>query len=66
MRKKNLLLQFAKDSSDRQIERGMRDNMTLRESCGNKKEDGRLDATYFTKLGKPLGTKGTASLHNPF
>lgn len=63
---KMLLLQFVEDLSDREMERGMRENMAFRWFCGFTPEDETPDFTYFTKLRKRIRTKGIATLFNRF
>ena len=63
---KMLLLQFVEDLSDREMERGMRENMAFRWFCGFTPEDETPDFTYFTKLRKRIRTKGIAALFNCF
>ena len=53
-----LVLKFAEDRSDREMERFMRDNMAARWFCGFGTTERTPDRSYFGAFRKRLGTEG--------
>ena len=61
---KSLLLQFWEDLSDREMERGLKENFAFRWFCGFGVKDVTPDHSYFGRLRDRIGTKRMADLFN--
>lgn len=61
---KTLLVQFWEDYSDRQNEKAIRENMSVRWFCGFGLTETTPDHSYFGKLRKRIGTERLADLFN--
>lgn len=61
---KTLLVQFWEDYSDRQNEKAVRENMSVRWFCGFGLTEPTPDHSYFGKLRKRIGTERLADLFN--
>ena len=59
---KALLVQFWEDYSDRQMERGLKDNIVIRWFCGFGLMEDTPDHSYFGKLRKRIGPKRLAEI----
>jgi transposase, IS5 family len=61
---KAMLVQFWEDLSDREMERGLRENLAFRYFCGFGLRDKTPDHSYFGRLRKRIGTKRMADSFN--
>jgi IS5 family transposase len=59
---KSLLIQFWENYSDREMEKAIKENISVRWFCGFGLTEATPDHSYFSKLRKRIGTKRTADL----
>lgn len=61
---KSLLIQFWENYSDREMEKALQENVSVKWFCGFELTEETPDHTYFCKLRKRLGTENMANLFN--